>query len=138
MTKVKIKVTEINVDPTAEGVVGVATFDPNDLPNELKLPSKLWLAKRWRKWKAYKHVWDEVCKAYDADDRDSVQAKLKALIDPIDFIQFLLEFHSESSNTAKAGGDTKSAMIEPLRQRARRLFEEKKQALENQAAAMAK
>ena len=126
MKKVKIEVTEFSDDSTAKGVVGVATFDPNDLPNDLKLPSRLWLAKRWRKWKAYERVWDDVCKAHDADDRDSVQVSLKALIDPVDFIEFLLEFYSEPRNTSKAGGDTRSAMIEPLRKRARRLFEEKK------------
>lgn len=126
MNKVKINITEEFSERTIDGVVGSASFEIDDIPDDLKLPSKAWLAKKWRKWKAYERVWDEVCQAHENYDRDVVFNKLKNLTDPIDFIVFLLEFHSASTNTAKLGGEAKNASSKPLIERARRLFSEKK------------
>ena len=72
MNKVKMNITEEFSERTVHGVVGTASFDIDDLPDDLKLPSKAWLAKKWRKWKAYERVWNEVCKAHENDERDVV------------------------------------------------------------------
>ncbi len=132
MSKTKMNIIEEFSEKTADGVVGKVSFELDDLPDDLKLPSKAWLAKKWRKWKAYERVWDEVCKAHENEERESVRAKLKSLCDPADFIEYLLDFEidlkPDASNTSKVGGDAKSALLAPLIKNAIRLFKEKKAA----------
>jgi hypothetical protein len=131
MKKVKLHRVEDFPESTADGVVGTATFDPDDLPDDLKLPSKAWLAKYWRKWKAYERIWNDAFKAYEADDRDAAYFILKKVADPADLMLFLIEHYTVSTNTSKAGGEAKAAILAPYRTRARQMFTEKKAEFQN-------
>ena len=125
MSKVKINITEEFPSRTVDSLIGTAGFDVDDLPDDLKLPSKARLAKKWRKWKAYERVWNAVCEAHERDEREAVLAELKGLEDPVDFIVYLLEFYSNPSNTSKAGGDAKCELSDALLEHARSTFEQK-------------
>jgi hypothetical protein len=119
---------EESPEPMPIGWVGTAIFDPDAvadaIPEDLKLPSKAWLAKRWRKWKAYERAWNEACKAHEIDDLDSARRTLKKLVDPVDFMIYLIEYFTVSTDTSKAGGEAKNATLVPMRTTARRLYQE--------------
>lgn len=126
MKKIKLQQVEVFPERRPDGTVGIATFDPEDLPSDLKLQSKSSLAKNWRKWKAYERIWNVACRAYEDDDRDSAYFTLKKIADPADFMLHLIEYYTQPTNTSKAGGEAKNAILFPYRNRARRLYEEKK------------
>jgi hypothetical protein len=131
MKKTKFQLVEVFPEPTPEDVVAIAMVDPDNLPEDLKLPSRAWLMKRLRKLKAYESIWNAAYSAYEADDRDSAYFILKEVTDPADFMLYLIEYCTQPTNTSKAGGEAKNAILSPFRNQAKRLYAEKK--LEHQS-----
>lgn len=110
-------------DNANEDVRPGLTWVAEDIP----LPSQQRMKKLFRKLTAYERVWNEVCAAHERDDRETARSKLKALPDAVDFMMFLLDYQAEPTNTSKAGGEARNANIAPLRNHARRIYQEAKQ-----------